>query len=690
MMSRTSAACLRTSMAGLVLAALLQPALSQTTQAAPARVIVKLRANSVLLKREVSFAISASGAADLTHHRMRDLGQRLGLQVDDGHMIASRMHVALAKGVKAEQLAARLAAEPDVEFAVVDHLRKPAGVMPNDPLFPPGQPSPYPAAGQWYLQPPDNVLVSAVNAPAAWALSKGVTSSGSTIVVAVLDTGVRPDHEDLSAKILPGYNMISDAARAGNSVGRSADASDLGDWLTPTDISQNPSVFDSSCSLQATSSWHGTQVAGIVGASTDNALGMAGLGWSVKILPVRVLGKCGGYDSDIIAGMRWAAGLAVDGALANPNPARVLNLSLGGDGACSQAYSDAVTEINGTGAVIVVAAGNTEGQAVGTPGNCAGVITVAGVRHAGTKVGYSSVGPEVTISAPGGNCVNINAGQPCLYPIVTTSNSGANTPVTNQNGGSIYTNGTTDGTTTEPSLGTSFATPMVSATAALILAVQPALQAAAVKQILANSARPFPTTGGAAGILQCAVQSGTSIQDECYCTRQTCGAGLLDAGNALQAATVLPLALITLTPTAHIAGQIVRISGSTSRPSASASSIVSYQWSLLDGGGIVTLLNPASQQDEVLATPSGVGSFQVQLTVIDDKGHVASTNQTVVVRSAPSTAGTSGGGPASSGSGGGGALEAWELLVLFAAALITAFRRHPRSKASQTARNRPI
>ena len=147
---------------------------------------------------------------------------------------------------------------------------------------------------------------------------------------------------------------------------------------------------------------------------------MASVTRNVRLVPVRVLGKCGGQDSDIIAGMLWAAGISVPGAPANPNPARVLNMSLGGAGACSSAYVDAITQINALGAVVVVAAGNDTGHAVGTPGNCPGVITVAGLRHIGTKVGFSDLGPEVSIASPGGNCVNTGATDPCLYPILTS------------------------------------------------------------------------------------------------------------------------------------------------------------------------------------------------------------------------------------------------------------------------------
>jgi len=251
------------------------------------------------------------------------------------------------------------------------------------------------------------------------------------------------------------------------------------------------------------------------------------------VLPVRVLGKCGGYDSDIIAGMRWAAGLPVPGAPANPYPARVINMSLGGPGACHAGYADAISEITAAGTVIVASAGNSAGHAAGTPANCSGVIAVAGLRHAGTKVGFSDLGLNIAISAPGGNCVNITAGSPCLYPILTTSDAGTTTPI-----GPIYTD------SFKPSLGTSFAAPLVSGTAALMLSVQPALTPQRVRQVLQATTRPFPTTGGDNGdgtpVPQCTVPQYGSFgnpvdQLQCYCTAYTCGAGMLDAGAALSA-----------------------------------------------------------------------------------------------------------------------------------------------------------
>jgi len=318
--------------------------------------------------------------------------------------------------------------------------------------------------------------------------------------VAVLDTGIRPDHADFKAvgnggNLLPGYDMISqDATSADGQPGRDADPSDPGDAVMQADIDNK--VPGCTAGDIANSSWHGTQTAGLIGAVTDNGIGMASVGRNVGLLPVRVLGKCGGYDSDIIAGMRWAAGFAVPGVPVNPHPARVINMSLGGSGTCdasnpsAQPYIDVVRELSALPkpVVVVASAGNSAGHAVSIPADCPGVIGVAGLRHIGTKVGFSDLGPEITISAPGGNCVNIGGGVSCLYPILTTSNSGTTTPVADAQGGSTYTDSFANA-----SVGTSFSAPLVAGTVALMLSVQPLLTTDEVRFKLQATARPFPT-----------------------------------------------------------------------------------------------------------------------------------------------------------------------------------------------------
>ena len=275
---------------------------------------------------------------------------------------------------------------------------------------------------QWYLK---NTEVSAVNAIDAWDAERGSTG----VVVAVLDTGVFYDHPDLGradrgGKLLPGFDFVGADHMANDGNARDADPSDPGDWI---DAADKTNTLYGNCDTSG-SSWHGTRVAGMIGALTSNTSGVAGLSWNSFILPVRVLGKCGGLDSDILAGMRWAAGLHVPGAADNPTPARILNASFGSDGPCEATYRDVINEITARKVLLVLSAGN-EGTMVSSPGNCPGVAAVAAIRHAGSKVGFSSLGPEVTIAAPGGNCVNINGG-PCLFSLDTTSNSGATAPGT--------------------------------------------------------------------------------------------------------------------------------------------------------------------------------------------------------------------------------------------------------------------
>lgn len=512
---------------------------SGSLAAAPsARVILSWREDA-----EIAKGHPWTQGADLSQikaaasRRAQALGRRHGLSLRSGRVIGRRAQVLTATGLSSAALARRLSADRDVVWAVVDQRRR-ALFVPNDPLFAAGPAlnlgaqSGGPEAGQWTLRAPDAVFRSATNAQSAWD-----RSTGSGVVVAVLDTGVRLEHPDLQGQLLPGYDFVADGAAANDGGGRDNDASDPGDWITEAEANQSGGpYFGCTFFNRATrryvaedSSWHGTLVSGIVAGSTNNGIGMAGLAHGAKLLPVRVLGKCGGWDSDIIAGMLWAAGVDEAGLPANPHPARVLNLSLGSEGACNAAYQEAVARVIARGAVVVAAAGNTAGRAVGTPANCPGVIAVAGLRHAGSKVGFSDLGPEIAISAPGGNCVNIEAGTPCLYPILSTANSGRQQP---QAFGSIYTD------SFNISVGTSFATPMVAGVSALILSVRPDLSPAEVRRALQDSARPFPTWGADNGpsdpepVGLCRPPDG-SDQLQCYCSTSLCGAGMLDANAAV-------------------------------------------------------------------------------------------------------------------------------------------------------------
>ena len=610
---------------GLALSALAATSLcAHAADTSEARVIVKLKASSTLKQ------IQAAG-------RVETLGSRLGLTA---HMVSQPgrdLHVMRASGLTSEALAARLARDADVEYAVPDRIKK-ISALPNDPLY----------GFQWYLQAPDTTRLAATNAQAAW----DVTSGSSAVIVAVVDSGVRLDHEDLAPRLVAGYDFITDNLNANdNQNGRDPDPSDPGDYVSLADRN-NPALV-ALCGTLSTqgSSWHGTQVAGILAAETNNSRGIAGMGGATRIQPIRVLGKCGGFDSDIIAGMRWAAGLAVPGVPSNPTPARVINLSLAGAGSCSAAYRSAIAEIRAAGTLIVAAAGNESG-AVDEPANCPGVLAVAGIRHAGTKVGYSSHGVEVGISAPAGNCVNIQLGQPCLFPLVTLTNQGSTSPTSN-----TYT-GTGDST-----VGTSFATPLVAGTAALMLAANPGLAEADVARFIKSSATPFPLDSA---LPTCPI---TSADGQCNCTTTTCGAGMLNTAGAVSAAAAAavtdPVASISV-PASPVAGTAFTL-GSAGSTVPSGATLVSWKWIQLSGPGT------GSFSADNIASPSFTapvaGTYVLSLTVTDDAGRQGTSQTTIEVQ--PAAAKSSGGG------GGGGAIDAGSLSALLCLAILAARRRLP-------------
>ena len=639
-----------------------------------ARVIVKYRSASVLM-RALSAGSAAPGSTLARPLHAATLGTRLGLPMQNGRVLGERTQALRAQGLTSSALAAKLRLQDDVEWAVVDERRyiSAAPNPPNDPLYA-ANTSISPAAGQWYLRAPDAAVtaaatpvVSSINAEAAWAITNG----SAAITVAVLDTGVRFDHPDLTAKLWPGYDFVS--SQTGDGDGVDADASDPGDFNTANQCGSGTAA--------RTSSWHGTQTAGLVGAATDNNFGMASIGRNTMVLPVRVLGPCGGSDSDIIAAMYWAAGINLPGTAVkyatyagipvNPYPAKVISMSLGKTGNCPASYIDVFAALAAAKVTVVVAAGNSNGLAVEAPANCPGALAVAGVRHIGSKVGYSSIGPQVTIAAPAGNCVNTNG--PCLYPMLTTINKGATTP---------SSNGYSD--STDISVGTSFAAPIVAGTVALMLSVDSALTPAVIAARIKSTARPFPQSGSgndAAGLPIAACKAPTaSEQLECYCTTTTCGAGLLDAGAAVAsvvpAAAAPPTTGITLSNSAPTAGQSVTLSAS-STVANNGRSIAGYQWAITSGGGFAVLAGATNASTATLTT-SAAGSVVLSLTVTDNAGATGSASSTVNVQAAavvpPTPAPTP--APAPAPGGGGGAMSgAWAALLGLAAAALWRVRR---------------
>lgn len=631
-----------------------QPVAADASAAAPVqRFIVKWRTH-------------AAASADLSA-----LATRAGLRVVEARHITAGIHLLrVQSGAPAAQTLALLRASPEVQYAEPD-LRRYAQATPDDPLF----------AGQWYLQ---DMQPSAVDAIDAWDLTTG--SNG--VVIAELDTGVRFDHPDLRSstanRLLPGYDMISSVLTGNDGEGRNPDASDPGDWISIAD-QKNP-VF-ANCPVSE-SSWHGTRVAGILGAISNNGVGIAGLTWSGWILPVRVLGKCGGYDSDILAGMAWAAGNPVGGVPNNPYPAQILNMSLGAAGSCPQSYQDIVDTLVSEGVLVVVSAGN-EGGPVDTPANCVGVAGIAGLRQVGTKVGFSSLGPEIALSAPAGNCVNSGAGEPCLFSIETTTNSGTTTPATN-----TYTN------EFNFNVGTSFSAPIVAGIAGLMLAVNGNLNAnQLIARLQLGVTAPFPTP---AGLTVCHPPAGPQdLQtSECACTTAVCGAGMANAEGAVQQA-LRPIAAVAL-PARVTAGIALALDGSGSAAACGAK-ITSYQWTFVDPANGPPIQNGNSAHASVLA-PTGSSVYQLMLTVTDNEGRTDSATVLLTSFAANSAAPVSAGQNAcltpvsytatapstetaasSSGTsgGGGGALD-WLTLTALGCLGVLAARRHTRRSAASS------
>jgi serine protease len=659
---------------GAVLLAALAPALALAappappSAAAPAaaveRFIVRLRTTP------------ASAAYQPAPDRVAALATRHGFAVAETRHIASGMHllrVTPRAGEGAAQTLARLRADPEIEYVQIDARRHALGT-PDDSLF----------GGQWYLQDSEP---SAVNAVAAWSLTTG--SPG--VVIADLDTGVRFDHPDLrnatANRLLPGYNMISNVAVSNDGSARDSDASDPGDWVTAADAT---TAQFSGCTV-TNSSWHGTRTAGILGAITNDQVGIAGLTWEGWIEPVRVLGKCGGYDSDILAGMAWAAGIPVSGVPLNPYPARIINMSLGEVGQdCQQnfpAYLQMIDELLGAGVLVVVSAGN-EGGPVDVPANCAGAVAVAGLRQVGTKVGYSSLGPEVVVSAPAGNCVNTGAGQPCLFSIVTTTNTGTTVP-----GNNTYTD------QYNFNVGTSFSAPIVSGIAGLMLSVNGNLSPDQLIARLQASSQPFPVST-TAGVPMCHLPTGPNdLQTgECSCTTQVCGAGMANA-NAAVLEALRPIAAVAVAGTVQ-GGNPVTLDASGSGAACHAS-IASYAWSVVPPTtSPPAVIQNANTAQATIVAPSPPGTYTLMLTVTDDQGRTDSATVVLsassVQTSAPAAAGGdaclaavaysvpppnsgSSSGGSGGGHGGGGAFDLLTVLALAGFALAVAAVRHCRS-----------
>ncbi len=471
--------------------------------------------------------------------------------------------------VDAETLMRQIAADPNVEYVEVDIRLYPL-LTPNDTRY----------ADQWHYFG----ATAGINLPAAWD-----KSTGSGIVVAVVDTGSTP-HSDLDANTVAGYDFITNTTTSQDGNGRDNNPNDPGDWFTN-------SACGPAGGISRNSSWHGTHVAGTIGAVTNNGKGVAGVAYGAKIQHVRVLGRCGGSLSDIADGVTWASGGTVSGIPANATPAKIINMSLGGGSStCPATYQNAINGAVGRGSTVIVAAGNSNNNAANnTPANCASVITVGAIDSAGKRSVWSvqnnqlsSYGSVVDLAAPGSN-------------IWSTLNAGAQ----GQGAESYASYG-----------GTSMATPHVAGVAALVQSRRQALglalyTPAQLETLLKNTVRPFPQTPD-----------------------QLLGAGMLDADAAVTAAggggsNTVPVADFSVTTSGLTASF-------TDSSTDSDGTIASRSWNFGDGT-TSTATNPSR-------TYSAAGTYTVTLTVTDNGGATNTKTSSVTV-----TAGSGGGTVLSNG-----------------------------------------
>lgn len=463
---------------------------ADTDTSTTARPAPRYTGNYIVRWRDGSQTVDTS--ADTTRMRRVESNTGLGLSVRrpmSGSM--QLLTVKDSKGDDPETVAKRLRNDPRVADAVPDRWLRLHDTVPNDPEYTNGN--------QSYMGAPATV-VGGVNLPRAWDRTRG----SNNVVIAVVDTGYL-DHPDLTGRIVQGYDFISSTSVSVDGDGRDSDAHDPGDY-----VPSGTTCSDGSGASNST--WHGTRVASVLGAATNNAQGIAGVDWTARIQPVRVSGRCGALLSDTVDGMRWAGGLSVPGVPANPTPARVVNISLGG-GSCSSIEQQAVNDLNAAGVIVVAAAGNSAG-AVEAPADCSGVIAVTAHANDGENASYANVGSQVTLSAPGGGCGNSKVVLNSNGTVGTCSAPGGPSYIR-----TLYNDGAASpgAYTIVGSQGTSFAAPMVSGVVGLMLAVNPSLTPAQVTAVLKNTARPHPTNT--------------------FCTTGSnvgkCGAGLLDADAAL-------------------------------------------------------------------------------------------------------------------------------------------------------------
>jgi len=576
-------------------------------------------------------------------------------RVMSGGARAIRFSTPLA-AADAAAVAQRLRATGAFEYVDIDYRIHVSGADANDTYLP----------QQWNLSGPDTSRGGA-DVLAAWQR----LPTGGTVTVAVVDTGITV-HEDLDvSRLASGYDFLAAEtlatipdAQTGKLLpagfvkndgiaDRDADPADPGDWVGLDDATNYPDL----CGPARPSSWHGTYVSGIIAATRGNSLGIAGIAPFARISNARVLGRCGGATSDLIDAMRWSAGIAVPGVPLNAEPAKIINLSLGGYNPCGPALQQAIDDVRARGVVIVAATGNDAAMAAGAPANCRGVIGVTAHTAEGDSADYANVGPGTTLSAPGGGTGALLTGS--QMSILSTMNLGTTTPA-----GSGY----------GLKSGTSIAAPHVSGAAALLLSANASLTPDDIASLLTQSARPFPAGSW------------------CQSRPGTCGAGMLDADSAL--------ALLSGQPVVHVAAdaEVVQPGAKVTLYAKGAPGFratgATVQWSQMAGPPAPLTPVPSDDSSATTVLPLA-GTYRFVATIRNDAGSVSTDAVTITATepaSAPPSSGATGGvspggggsggsppaaggtggsaGPQTGSSGGGGAVHpSAALLLLFVGAL---------------------
>ena len=403
---------------------------------------------------------------------------------------------------------------PDIKYAEPNYIIQPL-LTPNDGGY----------SFQWHYP--------LINLPQAW----DITTGSNSVVVAVIDSGVILSHPDLQGQLVQGYDFVSDPSKALDGDGIDNNPDDPGNTLMP-----------------GTSIFHGTHVAGTIGAASNNSTGVAGVNWAVSIMPLRGLGALGGSSYDVMQAVRYAAGLPNDSGTSPVKRADVINLSLGGP-ASSLAEQELFAQVRAMGVIIVAAAGNSANSTPFYPASYNGVVSVSAVDINKNKTPYSNFGTTVDVAAPGGvSTQDINGDG---YPDGVLSTAGDDSSGGIQTNYSIYQ-------------GTSMAAPHVAGIAALMKAVNPALTPAAFDNLLASG--------------QLTEDLGQAGRDDIY------GYGLINAHKAVVAAGGADIApVLVATPAALNYG----------------TSVTALSLSIENGGGGSLTIDPPSDNASWLDVAEG-------------------------------------------------------------------------------------